>query len=122
MRPLEPNRALVRLQTDMRNARGLASALALAASTLAWSPPAAACGDSGISAGLLSSFLIVLLMSIVSLLSMRAAVRAVGRMRRVRDTRGLWMGHAAAVLGLVIAWASTVVSGGLFLAFVLLLH
>jgi hypothetical protein len=102
----------------------LASAVALAAGTLAWSPPASACGGSGFSAGiaysLLTALLIMVLMSIVSLASMRAAARAVGRMRGLRDSRGLRVGHAAIVLGLGISAASTIVSGGLLLALVLL--
>jgi hypothetical protein len=108
----------------MRNGRGLASAVALAASTLAWSPPAAACGTSGLGAGmawsLLPSLLIVFLMSVVSLLSMRAAVRAVSRMRRLQDSRGLRVGQVAAVVGLGISAASTIVAGGLLLGLVLL--
>jgi hypothetical protein len=98
--------------------------MALAAGTLAWSPPASACGGSGFGAGLvfaaLPALIIVLLMSIVSLVSMRAAARAVGRMRGLRDSRGLRVGHAAVVLGLGISAASTIVSGGLLLALVLL--
>jgi hypothetical protein len=99
---------------------------ALAAGTLAWSPPASACGGSGFGAGMiffaLPSVLIVLLMSLVSLASMRAAARAVRRMRGLRDSRGLRVGHAAIVLGLAISAASTIVSGGLLLALVLLVH
>lgn len=69
-----------------------------------------------------TSLLLVFLMSIVSLLSIRAASRALGRMRRVRDSRGLWVGHVAAMLGVGIATASTIVAGGLLLALVLLAH
>jgi hypothetical protein len=79
---------------------------------------------SGIGAGALMgaihSLLIVLLMSIVSLLSMRGAGRAVGRMRRRRDGRGLRVGHAAIVAGLGLSAASTIVSGGLLLGLLLL--
>jgi hypothetical protein len=107
----------------MRNGRGLASAVALAACTLAWSPPAAACvGSADLFYSAVVSLLIVFLMSIVSLLSIRAATRAVGRMRRVRDSGGLRVGHVAAMVGVGIATASTIVSGGLLLAFVLLVH
>lgn len=123
MRAREPNRAFVRLHSDMRNGRGLALALALAAITLAWSPPAAACGMSALGPALaqavLPSLLIVHLMSIVSLLSMRAAVRAVSRMRRLHDGRGLRVGQAAVVMGLGISAASAVVSGGLLVAVLL---
>lgn len=94
--------------------------------TLAWSPEVAACGGSGFGAAmalsLLPSLLIVLLMSLVSLLSMRAAGRAVGRMRRHRDSRGLRVGHVAVLVGLGISAASTIVSGGLLFALLLLAH
>ena len=110
----------------MQHGRGLASAVALAVGTLAWSPPAWACGGSGFGAGMIfaamPSVLIVLLMSIVSLVSMRAAARAVRRMRALRDSRGLRVGHTAIVLGLGIAAASTLVSGGFLLWLVLLVH
>jgi hypothetical protein len=107
----------------MRHGRGLASAVALAACTLAWSPPAAACvGGADLFYSAASSLLIVFLMSIVSLLSIRAATRAMGRMRRVQDGRGLRVGHVAAMVGVGIATASTIVSGGLLLALVLLVH
>ena len=107
----------------MQHGRGLALAVALAVGTLAWSPPAWACMG-GFGAGLfyaaMPSLLIVLLMSIVSVVSMRAAARAVRRMRGLRDSRGLRVGHAAIVLGLGISAASTILSGGLALALVLL--
>ena len=111
----------------MQDGRGLASVVTLAAAgTLAWSPPALACAGSGFGAGmmapLLPSLLIVLLMSLVSVLSMRAASRAVGRMRRHRDSRGLRVGHGAVLVGLGISAASTIVSGGLLFALVLLIH
>jgi heme exporter protein D len=108
----------------MRHARGLASALALWGGSLAWSTPAEACGIGGIGAGAwlaaAVSLLIVLLMSIVSLVSMRAAGRAVGRMRRQRDGRGLRVGHVAIVLGFGVSAVATILSGGLLLALVLL--
>jgi hypothetical protein len=108
----------------MQHGRGLASAVALAAGTLAWSPPASACGGSGFGAAMIfaamPSLLIILLISLVSLVSMRAAARAVRRMRGLRESRGLRVGHAAIVLGLVISAASTIVSGGLLLALALL--
>jgi len=107
----------------MQHRHGLASAVALAAGILVWSPPASACMG-GFGAGLLysltSSLLIMLLMSIVSLASMRAAARAVRRMRGLRDSKGLRVGQAAIVLGMGISIASTVVAGGLLLALVLL--
>jgi hypothetical protein len=107
----------------MQHGRGVALAVALAG-TLAWSPPASACGGSGFGAGMvlaaMTSLLIVLLMSIVSLVSTRAAARTVGRMRALRDSRGLRVGHAAIVLGLGISAVSTILSGGLLLALVLL--
>ena len=96
------------------------------ASTLAWSPLAAACANGGFSAwearSLTHSLLIVLLMSVVSLLSMRAASRAVARMRRVRDSRGLRVGRVAAVVGLGISSVMAVISGGFLLLLVLLVH
>jgi hypothetical protein len=65
------------------------------------------------------SLLIVLLMSIVSLVSMRAAGRAVGRMRRRRDSGGLRAGHIAIMVGFGVSAAATIVTGGLLLALVL---
>lgn len=67
------------------------------------------------------ALLIVLLMSIVSLLSMRAAGRAVRRMRQRRDSRGLRVGRFAIAMGFGISAASTIVSGGLLVALVLLI-
>lgn len=79
---------------------------------------------SGIGAGALvaaaQSLLIVLLMSIISLLSMRSAGRAVARMRQHRDGRGLAVGHAAIRVGLGLSVGTTIVSGGLFVALLLL--
>lgn len=111
----------------MQDGRGLALVVTLAAAgTLAWSPPAAACGTVGLGAGMalamLPSLLIVLLISLISLLSMRAAGRAVGRMRRHRDSRGLRVGHGAVLVGLGISVASTIVAGGLLFALVLLAY
>lgn len=108
----------------MRQASGRAAAWVLAVGSMAWSSPAAACGMSGIGAGAVvaaaQALLIVLLMSIVSLLSMRAAGRAVGRMRRRRDSRGLRVGHTGIMLGFGISAAATIVAGGVLLALVLL--
>lgn len=108
----------------MRHGRGLASAVALAAILGAWSPPAAACGMSGIGAGAIAaamqSLLIVFLMSVISLLSMRSAGRAVARMRQHRDGRALRVGRTAILVGFGISAAATVVSGGLLLALLLL--
>ncbi len=66
------------------------------------------------------SLLIVLLMSIVSLVSMRTAGKAVARMRRRKESRGLRVGHIAIMLGFGISAAATVLAGGLLLALVLL--
>jgi hypothetical protein len=108
----------------MRHERGLASAVALAVVSWAWSTPAAACGISGFGASVIvaaaQSLLIVLLMSIISILSMRSAGRAVARMRQRRDGRGLAVGHAAIRVGLGLSVATTIVSGGLFVALFLL--
>jgi len=98
--------------------------LALAAVVGGWSAPAAACGMGGIGAGMIAaaaqSLLIVFLMSVISLLSMRSAGRAVARMRRHRDGRGLRVGRAAILVGLGLSAAATILSGGLLLALLLL--
>jgi hypothetical protein len=108
----------------MRHGRGLTSAGALAAVFGAWSAPAAACGTSGIGAGVIAaalpSLLIVCLMSVIALLSMRSADRAVARMRQHRDGRGLRVGRAAILVGLGISAAATIVSGGLLLGLLVL--
>jgi hypothetical protein len=91
---------------------------------MAWSLPAEACGISGIGAGAwiaaAHSLLIVFLMALVSLLSMRAAHRAVGRMWQRRPSAGLRAGHVAIMMGYGLSAATTIVSGGLLLALVLL--
>lgn len=99
-------------------------AVAFAAVSLAWSSPAAACGMSGIGAGAIAaatqSLLIVFLMSVISLLSMRSAGRAVARMRQHRDGRGLRLGRAAILVGFGISAAATILSGGLLVALLLI--
>lgn len=87
---------------------------------MAWSPPALACGMSGIGAGtvavLVQALLMTFLMSLVALGSMRGAGRAFGGMQQHRPGRGLRVAQVAARVGFGVSAAAAVVSGGLLLA------
>ncbi|MCA9705890.1 MAG: hypothetical protein KDK70_08595, partial [Myxococcales bacterium] len=90
----------------------------------AWSPSAEACGlgviGRGAAAAVMPALLVVLLLSAISLLSLRAASRAFGRMLERRPSRGIRWARAATLVGYGISVLGTVVSGGLLLALGLL--
>jgi hypothetical protein len=89
-----------------------------------WSPAANACGTGGLGAGarmgVAQALLVVFGLSLISLLSLRAASRAFSRMREGRPGPGMKAAHVAATGGYVVSVVGTVLSGGLLLALLLL--
>lgn len=89
-----------------------------------WSPTAEACGLSAVGAGAAmaaaQALLVVLLLSVISLVSLRAASRAFGRMRAHRPGPGFRVAHVASLVGYGVSVIGTIVSGGLLLALLLL--
>ena len=87
---------------------------------MAWSSSALACGMGAIgAAAVINVLLLVFGISLVAVLSLRAANGAFRRMRAVRSGLGLQIGHAAITFGYGLSIASTVVAGGLLLAMLL---
>lgn len=90
---------------------------------MAWSSPAWACGLSSIGAIGAAAVMHVLMMvfgiSLIAVLSLRAATGAFRRMRAVRTGTGLELGHGLVTMGYALSIATTIVSGGLLLALVL---
>lgn len=84
-----------------------------------WSPTVHACGlgggTGGLMVGVVPGLMVVLLLSVISLLSLRSASRAFRRMRGRRPGRGLALAHVASLVGYGISVVGTVVSGGLLL-------
>lgn len=94
--------------------------MAVAMGVALWSPTVRACGPGGLTggpmAGLVPGLMVVLLLSVISLLSLRSASRAFRRMRARRPGGGLALAHVASLVGYGISVVGTVVAGGLLLA------
>lgn len=90
---------------------------------MAWSSEALACGMSGVgaigAAAVIPVLLLVFGVSLVAVLSLRAAGNAFGRMRSVRPGTGLQLAHFVVTTGYALSIASTIVAGGLLLALTL---
>lgn len=67
-------------------------------------------------AAVMHVLLMVFGISLVAVLSLRAANGAFRRMRASRTSVGLQVGHGAVTMGYALSIASTIVSGGLLLA------
>jgi len=89
-----------------------------------WSRSAQACGMGAVGAGAtaaaIQALLVVFLLSVISLLSLRTASRAFGRMRAHRPVAGIEFAHWASLVGYGVSVLGTVLSGGLILALLLL--
>ena len=87
---------------------------------MAWSSDAWACGMGAFgAAALIQVLLLVFGISLIGVLSLRAAGGAFRRMRAVRSGVGLQVGHGLVTMGYAISIATTIVSGGILLALVL---
>ncbi len=95
-----------------------------AAGVAIWSRSAAACGTGAMGAAAFGAafqaLLVVFLLSVISLLSLRAASKAFGRMREQRPGAGFKFAHMASLVGYGISVVGTVFSGGLMLALFLM--
>lgn len=104
----------------MGHSRGMA--IATAAGVMAWSPAALACGGSS-AVALFSigyALLMVFLLSLVAVGSMRAARQAMLRMLARRGSTGLRVATFMSTVLYVGSITTTILSGGLLLALVLI--
>ncbi len=102
---------------------GRVAAMATTAMVFSFSPAAYACGGSSGLAALASvgyALLMALLLSVIAVLSLRGASRALGRMRRVRPGRAIAAAHIGTSVLYALSIASTVLCGGLLFAGLLL--